>query len=84
MEKSASDALFAYLVSHMLQERYVYKHRWSVDDAIVWDNRRFMHAAVGNKIGEARRGLRTTLAGEFRVGRFYADPPTAGPTATSD
>jgi taurine dioxygenase len=55
----------------VLQEKYVYKHRWSVNDAILWDNRRFLHAGAGNKIGERRRGLRTTLAAPARIGRFF-------------
>jgi taurine dioxygenase len=77
LDKTESDELFAYLVSHMLQDRYVYKHPWSPDDAIVWDNRRFMHAAAGNSVGDHRRGLRTTLTGEMRVGRFYVDKAPA-------
>jgi taurine dioxygenase len=77
MEQSESDELLEYLVEHMIQPRYVYKHRWSVNDAIVWDNRRMMHAAVGNKIGDRRRGLRTTLAGQLRTGRYYERSATA-------
>ncbi|MGB8362906.1 MAG: TauD/TfdA dioxygenase family protein [Rhizomicrobium sp.] len=71
LEQSESDDLLEYLVEHMLKPRYVYKHTWSVNEAIVWDNRRFMHAAVGNKLGDPRRGLRTTLAGALRTGRFF-------------
>ncbi|WP_007516222.1 TauD/TfdA dioxygenase family protein [Pseudofrankia saprophytica] len=70
MEPVDSDELFAYLCDHMLQGRYVYKHRWAVDDVVGWDNRRFLHAAVGSRIGDRRRGLRTTLAGAFGVGRL--------------
>jgi taurine dioxygenase len=84
LDKPESDELFASLVSHMLQDRYVYKHPWSPNDAIVWDNRRFMHAAVGNNVGDHRRGLRTTLAGEMRVGRFCVETaPTDQATISS-
>lgn len=76
MSQSESDELLRYLVRHMTQARYVYKHRWSVNDAIVWDNRRMMHAAVGNKLGEPRRGLRTTLAGQLRTGRYFDQSAT--------
>jgi taurine dioxygenase len=71
MKQSQSDELLNYLVEHMTQPRYIYKHRWAVNDAIVWDNRRMMHAAVGNRVGDHRRGLRTTLAGQLRTGRYY-------------
>jgi taurine dioxygenase len=74
MPRSESDELFAYLVDHMTSLKFVYKHRWSENDAIVWDNRRFLHAAAGNRPGERRRGLRTTLADKVNVGR-YCDPP---------
>ena len=73
MTRAESDELHQYLVSHMLRPRYVYQHRWSVNQAIVWDNRRFMHAALGNTLGQPRRGLRTTLAGSLRTGRYF-DP----------
>ncbi len=71
MPEADSDELFRYLVGHMLQDRYVYRHHWAVNDAVLWDNRRFMHAAAGHRAGDHRRGLRTTLAGEWRVGRLY-------------
>jgi taurine dioxygenase len=71
--RAESDALFSELVAHVLQDRYVYRHRWQVDDAVAWDNRRFMHAAAGSPIGDRRRGLRTTLAGDWVVGRLYEE-----------
>jgi taurine dioxygenase len=76
-----SDALLEYLVAHQTQPRYVYKHRWTPNGAILWDNRRFMHAAVGNRPGDRRRGLRTTLAGQLNTGRYYEQtaPPPGGP-----
>lgn len=73
MEQSESDELLRYLVAHMLKPEYVYKHRWSVNDAIIWDNRRMLHAAMGNELGEPRRALRTTVDGLLRTGRFFDD-----------
>jgi taurine dioxygenase len=70
MTQAASDELLRFLTDHMLQSRYVYKHRWSKNDALLWDNRRCMHAGMGNRPGELRWGLRTTLAGSLRTGRF--------------
>jgi taurine dioxygenase len=68
-----SDELLEYLVAHMLQPRFVYVHHWAVNDAMLWDNRRFMHAATGNRPEEPRFGLRTTLAGPTRTGRYVHD-----------
>ena len=75
-----SDALLWYLTEHMLQDRYVYRHKWQVNDAILWDNRRFMHAGMGNRPGDPRFGLRTTLAGPLRTGRYFdADAESVPP-----
>lgn len=78
MDRAESDALLAELVAHMTSEQFVYKHRWSPNDALIWDNRRFIHAAFGNRPGAKRRGLRTTLATKFTVAR-YADANGAVP-----
>lgn len=71
MDQKESDELLWYLTNHMLQPQYVYRHRWRENDAILWDNRRFLHAGMGNRPGEPRFGLRTTLAGPMRTGRYY-------------
>jgi taurine dioxygenase len=84
MEQDESDALLRYLTDYMLQARYVYRHKWRVNDAIVWDNRRFMHAGMGNMPGEPRFGLRTTLAGPLRTGRYYDEAATAVPVQMAD
>jgi taurine dioxygenase len=76
-----SDRLIEYLTGHMTQDRYVYAHSWDVDDAIVWDNRRMLHAAEGYRIDHHRHGQRTTLAGSFNIGREF-DPATDGGPVT--
>ena len=71
-----SEELLADLTGHMLQPRYTYEHKWQADDAILWDNRRCMHAGRGNRLDEPRWGLRTTLAGALRTGRFFSESDT--------
>jgi taurine dioxygenase len=71
MDAAESDALLAMLVDHMLQPKYVYRHKWTANDAIIWDNFRFMHAATGHRREDYRFGLRTTLAGAVRTGRYF-------------
>jgi taurine dioxygenase len=71
-----SDELLAEITSHMLKPRYIYEHKWQADDAILWDNRRCMHAGRGNRLDEPRWGLRTTLAGALRTGRFFSESDT--------
>lgn len=66
-----SEELVAYLLDHMTSPRYVYAHPWATNDAIIWDNRRFIHAAAGYPPDEKRVALRTTLADKMRVGRHF-------------
>lgn len=73
MDPAESRELAAYLVDHMTGPRFVYRHSWSVNDAVLWDNRRFLHAAYGNKPEHKRRGLRTTLADQLHAGRHAED-----------
>jgi taurine dioxygenase len=84
MEQAQSDALLRRLTDHMLQPAYVYRHKWLPNDAIIWDNRRFMHAGMGNKPDEPRYGLRTTLAGPLRTGRYFDNDARAPATAIAD
>ena len=72
MEQEESDALFDAIMTHALQPRYEYRHRWSVDDMVLWDNRRMMHMAAGWPYGQQRFAYRTTLKGGMEVGRPYA------------
>jgi hypothetical protein len=37
LKQDESDALLWQLTEHMLQPRFVYRHNWRVNDAILWD-----------------------------------------------
>jgi taurine dioxygenase len=73
LKPAESQELLEYLVDHMLQPQFVLKHTWTVNEAMVWDNRRMMHASPGNTPDLRRKGLRTTLAGATRTGRYFED-----------
>ena len=75
LDEAESRELLGYLTDHMLQPRFVHRHKWRANDAIMWDNRRCMHAGVGNLPSEPRYGLRTTLAGPLRTGRYAQAVP---------
>jgi taurine dioxygenase len=74
MEQGESDALFDEVVGHVLQREYEYRHRWSVGDMVLWDNRRMMHMATGWPYGQTRFAYRTTLKGGMETGRPYTMP----------
>jgi taurine dioxygenase len=59
------------VVDHMTKPDYVYRHKWTANDAILWDNFRFMHAATGHRTEDERFGLRTTLANPYNTGRYF-------------
>jgi taurine dioxygenase len=81
LKRDESDELLARLVAHMTDPKFVYRHRWLADDAVIWDNRRCIHAAFGNPPTTKRRALRTTLAARFNVGRYVTDGPSEMPNA---
>ncbi len=64
LDERESKALLEFLASHTTQERFVYRHVWSKDMLIVWDNRRVQHCATGGYDGQERLMHRTTVAGE--------------------
>jgi len=51
------------LIEHATQPPFVYRHRWSVGDLVIWDNRCTMHRATPFEDSKYRRELRrvTTL-----------------------
>jgi taurine dioxygenase len=73
MDKRESDALLAELADHLVDLRHAYFHTWQKDDAIVWDNWRVIHCATGVPLDVDRYGQRTTIMGDYKLGR-YLDP----------
>jgi alpha-ketoglutarate-dependent 2,4-dichlorophenoxyacetate dioxygenase len=57
------------LIEHATQREFVYSHKWSVGDLVMWDNRQVMHRGRPFPADEPRDVRRTTLKGD-------------GPTAT--
>ena len=52
------------LTEHATQPRFVYSHRWQVNDLVMWDNRQTMHRARPFPAHEPRDMRRTTLKGD--------------------
>lgn len=48
------------LTEHATQKRFVYSHRWTVGDFVIWDNRTTMHRATHFDDTKYRRELRRT------------------------
>ncbi len=52
------------LIEHATQRQFVYPHKWTVNDLVMWDNRQTMHRARPFPVNEPRDMRRTTLAGD--------------------
>jgi taurine dioxygenase len=65
MTAAESRPLIQFLCAHATSPENVYRHRWQVNDLILWDNRTTMHMALADFDQTApRHMLRTTLLGE--------------------
>ncbi len=73
MDRTEGDALLEELAQHLVEERHAYFHRWGKDDMVVWDNWRIIHSARGVPLHCRRKAMRTTIMGDYKVGR-YLDP----------
>jgi len=62
LEPAESRALLGFLFAHMTQPEFIYRHRWSVRDMVLWDNRCTMHYAVADYDAVGERYMhRTTV-----------------------
>jgi alpha-ketoglutarate-dependent 2,4-dichlorophenoxyacetate dioxygenase len=52
------------LNEHATQPRFVYVHRWRLDDLVIWDNRQTMHRVRRYDESQPRDMRRTTVAGD--------------------
>ena len=53
--------LLSSLYEHMTQEKYIYRHKWSKNTLLMWDNRTVVHAADGGYDGYDRLMHRITV-----------------------
>lgn len=52
-----------------------YFHEWKPSDMVVWDNWRVLHSVSGSAPENGRCMHRTTIAGDYGLGRFETAPP---------
>jgi len=70
MDKAESDALLTEVANHLVDPRFAYFHPWQKNDLVVWDNWRVIHGANGVPLHCARLARRTTIMGDYKVGRY--------------
>jgi taurine dioxygenase len=62
-----TQAILGFLFAHMIQDQFIYRHRWRPKMLLMWDNRCTMHLAEGGYDGHLRLMHRTTVAGDTPV-----------------
>lgn len=67
MPEPTSTKLLASLFEHVLQDEFIYTHKWSENMLTMWDNRSVQHCAQGGYDGHLRVLHRTTVAGDIPV-----------------
>jgi len=72
MDRADGDRLLEALIAHCTKADYAYFHQWRTDDLLIWDNWRTLHAAEGVPPQYARRMQRTSLKGDYGLGRVAA------------
>lgn len=69
-ETPEGDALLSDLVAEMNAKMNPYFHEWRPRDMVLWDNWRFLHSCTGHDPNLARHMHRTTIQGDYGLGRF--------------
>jgi alpha-ketoglutarate-dependent taurine dioxygenase len=64
MERRASSALLCRLREWATQPQFVYRHKWTIGDLVIWDNTGTMHRALAYPLDSGRMMHRTKLQGE--------------------
>lgn len=70
MDKAESDALLTEVADHLVDPAFAYFHKWQENDMLVWDNWRLIHSANGVPLDCSRLARRTTIMGDYKVGRY--------------
>ena len=70
MLNAEGDALFQALLDEVYAKAMPYHHKWSPTDMVIWDNWRFIHSVGGNPAQYPRQMQRTTIEGDYGLGRF--------------
>ena len=81
MSEKESTPILEALTDHVSDPTLNYVHHWTNSDIVMWDNWRMMHTAYGCPDGETREMWRTSIAGDYNLGRFLSDAIAGQATA---
>ncbi len=65
MDDAKAQPLLDELFDQQVKSEFIYRHKWQIDDLVMWDNRSVNHRASGGyDIGDIRRIHRTSTLGD--------------------
>jgi taurine dioxygenase len=67
MPREESAELLEWLFDHQEQAQFIYAHKWTPGDVVIWDNRCVNHARTDFDAGEARKLRRVVVETEDRL-----------------
>jgi len=75
MENAEGDALLGEVIDtiNALSGAASYHHKWQPTDMLIWDNTRVLHSVSGHDPALDRTMQRTTIKGDYGLGRFEND-----------
>ena len=78
MENAEGAALLEEVAQHVVHSPSIYMHRWEMGQMVLWDNWRVLHSSTGCPPDEERWMLRTTIEGDYGLGRTERDVNAEG------
>jgi taurine dioxygenase len=83
LDPAESDRMLALLFAHQLQERYLYTHRWTEGDVLVWDHIGTLHNAIADyRPDEHRLMKRCQVMADRIFDRAFVEAALAGVAVT--
>jgi taurine dioxygenase len=73
-EDAEGDALLEAVCQEILVKAKPYFHEWKATDMVLWDNWRFVHAVSGIDPKYSRTVHRSTIKGDYGLGRWESAP----------
>jgi taurine dioxygenase len=68
LSQTESDDILRRLFKHIVQDKYIYRHKWRAGDLLIWDNCSTQHLAVNDYGDMPRRLHRSGITGDIPVG----------------
>ena len=79
LDQDEGDAILGQIAPYFLDKTRAYFHSWERDDMVLWDNWRMLHCALGMPVDQSRHVQRTTILGDYALGRIANSVPQPEP-----